>query len=63
MLRFNVEGSIIINFSPTVNSTFFKTLIILIGVSLILKPDERILSTNIFADPSKIGTSSLSISI
>ena len=32
------------------------------GVWLVLNPDEIIFSTNILAEPSKIGTSSLSIS-
>ena len=56
-------GSIEIDLAPFLKETFFSIFIILIGVLLVLIPAELIFSTNIFADPSRIGTSSESISI
>ena len=44
-------------------SIFLFILIIFIGASLTLIPDNIIFSINSFAEPSRIGTSSLSISI
>ena len=60
--KLNFDGSIDINLSPSEYSTFWFIFIILIGSSLISKPDEIIFSIKFFAEPSKIGTSSLSIS-
>ena len=63
MSKLSLEGSILIDLLPSLNSIFLFILIILIGLLLILKPANRIFPINSFADPSKIGTSSLSISI
>ena len=62
MSKLNVEGAIDINLFSSLNSISLFILIILIGASLTSKPTEIISSINFFADPSKIGTSSLSIS-
>ena len=58
-----MEGSIEINRLPSENFTSLLILITLIGASLTSNPHLIIFSINSFADPSKIGTSSLSISI
>ena len=51
------------NLSLSLKITFLLILIILIGASLFLNPVVTIFSINSLAEPSKIGTSSLSISI
>ena len=63
IIRINLDGSILINLSPSLNSIFLFILIIFIGLLLTSNPTNRIFSINSLADPSKIGTSSLSISI
>ena len=61
--KVKVDGSIEIYLSPSINLISLLILIILIGDSLTTNPELIIFSINSFADPSKIGTSSLSISI
>ena len=63
MSRLSVEGLIDINLSPFEYFISLFIFITLIGELLTSKPDEIILSINTFAEPSNIGTSSLSISI
>jgi hypothetical protein len=63
MSKLKVDGSMEINLSPSVNLISLLILIILIGDSLTTSPELIIFSINSFADPSRIGTSSLSISI
>ena len=57
MSKLILLGSIEIIFSPSLNSIFFSILITLIGAELFLIPAFNIASTNIFAYPSKMGTS------
>jgi hypothetical protein len=63
MSKLKVDGSMEINLSPSVNLISLLILIILIGDSLTTSPELIIFSIKSFADPSRIGTSSLSISI
>jgi len=63
MSKLSLLGSIEINLFASLNSIFLLILIILIGLFEILKPQRKIFSINSFAEPSKIGTYSLSISI
>ena len=60
MSKLSFDGSIDIDLFFCLNSTFLFILIIFIGASEISNPAGIIFSINSFADPSKIGTSSLS---
>ena len=61
--KLSFEGAMEIVLSPSLNLISLFILIILIGESLSFKPTATIFSMNSFAEPSSIGTSSLSISI
>ena len=61
--KLSVEGFIDINLSPSEYDISLLILITLIGDLLIFSPEAIIFSINSFAEPSNIGTSSLSISI